>query len=217
MPHQIAQLDCETVTVAIGGQPLHFWRPLNPENFILSTVEEEFGEDERLPYWAMLWPASIALADYVAHLPHLAGQSFLELGAGLALPSLAAARAGATVLATDWYTDALEFAQASAALNRVQIHCKFLDWRHPPSLPRFDRIACADLLYERRNHAPILAAIDQLLAPTGQALFSDPERHMSPAFFEMASQQGWTCSSHARAVDWEGHTFQVDCWVLRRQ
>src|SRR5688500_6211759 len=52
------------------------------------------------PYWALPWPSGIALARTVAGRT-LAGARVLELGCGLAVPSIAAARAGAEVLAVD--------------------------------------------------------------------------------------------------------------------
>ena len=215
-PHQIAQIDCEIATVSIGEWPLKFWRPLRAEAYILNTAEEDFGGDERLPYWAMLWPASIALAQHLIESQHLKGKSLLELGAGLGLPGLAAAHAGAEVTLTDWYAEALEFAKASAELNSLTVKGIFLDWRYPPTEPKFDCIACADLLYERRNHAPILDTMSKLLAPNGTVFFSDPERHMSPAFFELARENGWETHTLKRTVHWEGADFQVDCWELRR-
>jgi predicted nicotinamide N-methyase len=213
---QIAKLECEVISIPIAGRAVRLWRPLRPESFILTTAEEEFGEDERLPYWAMLWPASIGLAEHLAELPGLSGRSVLELGAGLALPGLTAAREGAVVVVTDWYMDALEYAEASAQENGVTLHCKFLDWRHPPKMARFDYIVGADLLYERRNFIAILDALEQLLAPGGQAILSDPERHNSPAFIAMAHDKGWDCAQHRRRLEWEGAEFDVDCWVMRR-
>ena len=36
-------------------------------DFILEAVDnEEFNKDERLPYWAHLWPSSFALAEYLS-------------------------------------------------------------------------------------------------------------------------------------------------------
>jgi predicted nicotinamide N-methyase len=213
---QIAHLDCEVVSIPIAGKPLRLWRPLRPESFILSTAEEEFGEDERLPYWAMLWPASVALAEHMAALPGLEGRSVLELGAGLALPGLAAAREGAVVMVTDWYMDALEYAAHSARENALHLHCKFLDWRHPPKLSRFDYIIGADLLYERRNFIAILDTLEELLAPAGHAILSDPERHNTHAFIEMAQGRGWTFTQHSCKLHWEGGDFDVDCWWMQR-
>ena len=90
--------------IVIGGHELVLARPDDPESLI---DESRFEEDEFLPYWAELWPSGIALARYVAALD-LAGSRVLELGCGLALPSFAAALAGADVLATDWAPEALE-------------------------------------------------------------------------------------------------------------
>jgi hypothetical protein len=52
------------------------------------------------PYWAVLWRSGVALARELGS-AGLGGRRIVELGCGLAVPSLAAARAGATVLATD--------------------------------------------------------------------------------------------------------------------
>jgi predicted nicotinamide N-methyase len=214
--HRIADIDCELIPIPVGDQPIRLWRPIRAEAYILNTAEEDFGGDERLPYWAMLWPASIAVANFIATRQNLQGKSLLELGAGLALPALAAARAGANVTATDWYTDALEYAQASAVENGLVIETQFLDWRYPPELPGFDFIVCADLLYERRNHLPILLACEALIASNGKVIFGDPERVMSPAFFELAGSRGWLCTRNRVSVDWEGGHFQVDCWEMVR-
>src|SRR5215218_11387501 len=61
------------------------------------------------PYWSVLWRSGVALAQEL-DCEALAGARVVELGCGLGLPSIAAARAGATVLATDESTEALELA-----------------------------------------------------------------------------------------------------------
>ncbi|HEV2131729.1 MAG TPA: hypothetical protein VGR27_11530, partial [Longimicrobiaceae bacterium] len=58
--------------------------------------EEDFDRDERLPYWAELWPSARALARYLLEREVPAGR-VLELGAGVALPSLALHARGAEV------------------------------------------------------------------------------------------------------------------------
>ncbi len=68
------------------------------------------------PYWAVLWRSGVALASEVDGVA-LRGLRVVELGCGLALPSIAAARAGATVLATDASTDAVVLAMRSARAN----------------------------------------------------------------------------------------------------
>src|SRR3954465_82802 len=60
-----------------------------------------------VPYWSVLWRSGVALASE-AEGGDLRGQRVVELGCGLALPSIVAARAGATVLATDADPEAVE-------------------------------------------------------------------------------------------------------------
>ncbi len=81
---------------------------------------DEGAAGRPIPYWARLWPSGLALAGAVADDPPEPGTRVLELGCGLALPSLAAARAGASVLATDASTDAVAFAAHGMAFNEVR-------------------------------------------------------------------------------------------------
>ena len=69
------------------------------------------------PYWSILWRSGVALArelDGVA----LSGLRIVELGCGLGVPSIAAARGGATVLATDTCAEALDASRAKRARER---------------------------------------------------------------------------------------------------
>ena len=74
----------------LGGRDLDVLRPRDSEALI---DEHAFEHEEFLPYWAELWPSGLALARRVA-VRALHGARTLELGCGLALPSLAAAIAG---------------------------------------------------------------------------------------------------------------------------
>ncbi len=216
MPHTIANLPAETDAVIVGGSPLLLWRPVDAEKLVLETTPEAFGDEERLPYWAMLWPASIALANYVIDLPAIAGKQVLELGAGLGVAGLAAASAGAQVIVTDWFEEPLEFVQGSARLNGLQLETRHLDWRYPPDGEQYDWILGADLMYERRNHVPILDCAQKMLRSGGKLLLSDPERHPSSFFLASARELGWTCVGHPRSVEWEGATFATNIWELSR-
>src|SRR5690554_4040186 len=76
----------------------------------------DFNVDERLPYWADLWPSARALAAELLERPLPAGP-VLELGCGLALPTLALLSRGVSAVASDYYSEALEFAVANALRN----------------------------------------------------------------------------------------------------
>ena len=144
--------------------------------------EAAFDEDEFLPYWAELWPSGVALAEVVAGLD-VRGLRVLELGAGLGLPSLAAALGGAEVLATDWAEDAVALLRANAARNGIALRAERVRWDDPEPLLReapWQLLLGADLLYEERNAEQLLRLLPQL---GGEIVIADPGRPFAKAFF----------------------------------
>jgi predicted nicotinamide N-methyase len=150
------------------------------------------------PYWSVLWRSGVALAcelDGVA----LGGLRVVELGCGLAVPSIAAARAGAAVLATDACAEALTLAARNAHANGVSIETATVDWAEPEALVRrapFDLVLAADVLYERASAAPLLSLLPRL-AP--EAWLADPGRPAAGAFVEQAGRR-WGVETRARDV-----------------
>ncbi len=93
------------------------------------------------------------------------GRRVLELGAGLGLPSLAAALRGASVLATDWADDAVALLRANAKRNSIRLRVKRVRWDDPEPLLReapWQLVLGADLLYEERNAAQLLELLPRL-------------------------------------------------------
>jgi predicted nicotinamide N-methyase len=108
----------------------------------------------------------------------------LELGAGLGLPSLAAALRGAKVLATDWAEDAVALLRANAKRNSIRLRVKRVRWDAPESILReapWELVLGADLLYEERNAAQLLELLPQL---GGEIVIADPGRPFAKSFFE---------------------------------
>jgi predicted nicotinamide N-methyase len=154
--------------------------------------EAEFEADERLPYRAELWPSARALARHLLEVPPPAGR-VLELGCGVALPSLVLLARGARVLATDYYADALRFAQANAARNALPpLPTALLDWRRiPHGFARSRLILVADVLYEQRNVEPLAEALPRLIEPGGCVLLADPGRVYLGEFRTRLQAMGW--------------------------
>lgn len=148
------------------------------------------------PYWSVLWRSGVALARELDRID-LGGLRVVELGCGLALPSIAAARAGATVLANDACSEAVAVAQTNAELNGVAIETATVDWAEPDELVErgpFEVAIAADVLYERPSVHPLLALLPRL-AP--EAWIADPGRPAAEAFLEQAAER-WTIETHAR-------------------
>lgn len=166
--------------------------------------EDEFASDERLPYWAELWPSARALARHLldgsakvrecesAKVDDWEGVRVLELGCGVALPSLALLWMGAEVLATDWYEDALRFARANAQRNGLPpLRTELLDWRLPRGGWGYDLVLAADVLYEQRNAALLAELLPRATAPGGTVLVADPGRIYAGDFLRLMREIGW--------------------------
>ena len=164
-------------TFELAGRPLTLLRPPSADELI---DEAAFALDEFLPYWAELWPSGVALAAYVGAL-ELRGSRVLELGAGLGLPSLAAALRGADVLATDWAEDAVALLRANAARNGVTLRAEVARWDEPERFGSgWDLVLAADVLYEQRNAEQLLALLPRLDA--GEILVAEPGRPFAKDF-----------------------------------
>ena len=175
----------------VGGRVYCVYQPEAADALI---DEAEFDHDERLPYWADLWPSSIALARHVAEMD-LAGKKVVEVGCGVALPAMPALANGAEVTVTDHYEPALDFAAHNARENvGKEFATAMLDWRVPGTwqkVGRFDVLLGADVLYERRNTEPLADVVEALLEPEGEALFGDPGRREAGEFFAEMERRGF--------------------------
>ncbi|HEX3157346.1 MAG TPA: methyltransferase domain-containing protein [Gemmatimonadaceae bacterium] len=163
--------------VPIGEATFSLVVPRNSDDLIR---EEDYVRDERLPYWADLWPSSRALAAHMLASDGR-GRRLLELGCGAGLVAAAAARAGYEILATDYYEDALDFARVNATRNTPGADDRFavrhVDWRaFPEDLGTFDVVVASDVLYEQEYGRLVAAAIARTLGPEGRAIIADPGR-----------------------------------------
>jgi predicted nicotinamide N-methyase len=182
--------------IALPGGEVELMRPPDADALI---SEESFEHEEFLPYWAELWSSAVALAHDVS-LRSLRGAPTLELGCGLGLPSIAAARAGGRVLATDWSPDAVEATAANAELNGVEVETLRCSWGEPE--PLLDRapwplVLASDVLYECRNVELMLELLPRLVDETGLVLLADPGRVPAERFLAAAPERGWTVRSVA--------------------
>jgi predicted nicotinamide N-methyase len=155
-----------------------------------------------VPYWSVLWRSGVALA-HELDAEALRGKRVVELGCGLALPSIAAARAGADALATDVDPEAIELLAGNAKLNGVHVDAAVVDWTSASASDElaargpFDLVLAADVLYERPTVARMLTLLPRL-APV--AWLADPSRPTAAVFLEQARRRGWRIDSAGRGV-----------------
>lgn len=148
------------------------------------------------PYWSVLWRSGVGLASALAEI-ELSGRRVVELGCGLGVPSMAAARAGAEVLATDAREEPLELLARNAAANGVRVETMVADWYDPAELLErgpFDLALASDLIYLE----PAVEAMLELLpglAP--RAWVAAPDREDGREFLDRAASR-WPVESSRR-------------------
>lgn len=136
-----------------------------------------------MPYWSVLWRSGVALAGALAS-EDLAGKRVVELGCGVGVPSLVAARLGAHVLATDSEPEALDLLEVNARENGLTLETLRVDWHEPDELVArgpFDLVLAADMLYEEAAVEPLLSLVPRL---ADSVWLADPGRAPAGAFFD---------------------------------
>ena len=106
------------VETVVQGRTWRLSRPADLESLWDSLGQDQFGDDERLPYWVELWPATLALCGWRAR-QELRGRRCLDLGCGLGLSALQASSLGAQVVGMDFERDALRFAARNARIHAI--------------------------------------------------------------------------------------------------
>jgi predicted nicotinamide N-methyase len=162
-------LDVVFDQLRFGPHAVMLARPTTLERLMDEAVESR----DDPPYWADLWPAAHALADRLAALP-LEGVRVLELGCGLALPSIVAALGGAVVTATDSSAGPFPYiAESARRTGTGPITTAVLDFADAAGEP-YDLVIAADVLYDADHDAPFATALDVLVAPAGRAIVACP-------------------------------------------
>ncbi len=203
-------------TVDVAGKAYRLLKPRNIDDLI---SEEDFAIDERIPYWADVWPSARILAEHVSK-ESGTGRRLLELGCGIGLPAIVGATVGFESLATDYYAEALEFSEANATCNDISnLDTRLVDWRKlPADLGTFDVILAADVLYEKPQAGLVASVIQQCLATEGVAWVSDPGRRTADALLEECVHRGLAgkCIARIPTVD-AGAKLTVSIFEIRRQ
>jgi predicted nicotinamide N-methyase len=212
------------VTIPRAGRTYTILTPADHDRLL---DEAEADPEQHLPYWAEIWPSGIALADVaLARAAELAGRPVLELGSGLGITATAAIEAGAELLAADYSAVSLSLCRYNTLRNAgSEPRTIEINWRDPAQelLDRADAIRgypiilAADVLYETRDIAPLLAITARLLARDGMLWLAEPGREAARRFLAAADELGWQRASEEHDGPWVDSTsVRVGLHFLRR-
>jgi predicted nicotinamide N-methyase len=180
-------------TVTLGAVDIKILQIADLSAYIDRLVETApAGQKISLPFWAKLWPASLPLAMLVSRLDPASGARMLELGAGLGLCGLAAAKRGFSALITDIEPEALLFIRAAILKNGLDDRARpaVLDMAAPTLNETFDVIAGSEALYMPHLHEPLADFLGKHAGtnPGSQVLLSCDQCREAAPFFARASR-----------------------------
>jgi predicted nicotinamide N-methyase len=213
-----ASYDTAPQAIPLQGVTIELLRVTDVDTLLDRIPAVQYRPDERLPYWADLWPSSLALAQYLWDAADVQGLEALELGCGLGLAGIVASLKGAHVTFTDYEADALAFTRYNALRNGcTDAKVRHLDWHSPQLSQTYALIIASDLFYERVNFPPLLRVLHMALAPSGQFILTEPNRPIGRDFFRMLRDQGFQYARSTTQIAVDGETHAVSIYHGRRK
>src|SRR5262249_34138713 len=183
----VAGFVARLVETAIGDDRLALWEIDDLERYVDRDALLRADDPPEPPYWAHCWSGARVLAERV---PARAGR-VLEIGCGLGLPGVVAARRGARTLFVDRVAAPLAFVRATLRANGVDaIGLVVADVLAAPWGGGFDLVLAAEVLYDRGAFPSLARALAASLAPGGRVLLADGNRIDTGAFYDEAGAAG---------------------------
>lgn len=138
------------------------------------------------PFWAKVWPAAVALTNFLAQNQQFIRQkNVLEIAAGLGLPSVYAAQFANTVCCSDYVQEPLDFVLASAQFNQLNnLTCEVFNWNNLPDSIEADVVLLSDINYEPSAFDSLFSMLQNFLHKQTTVILSTPQRLMAKPFIE---------------------------------
>ncbi|MCD6489950.1 MAG: methyltransferase domain-containing protein [Thermodesulfobacterium sp.] len=201
----LKNLTIEKEEITVRGHTLKIFLPAKLEEIFQG---DPFLEVEKFPFWARVWESSLVLADYVVTIEP--PKKILEIGAGLGVPSLAAAKVRHKVCATDFEKLPLEFIKLSAKENNLTIETQILDWTKPNLSGKFDLIIGSEVVFRKSLFKPLIELFKNYLEEGGEVILSHPsERKRTLIPFLHEAQKNFKILTSIRKLKSEGETVEI--------
>jgi len=138
------------------------------------------------PFWAKIWPSSIALSNFLHEHTHwVKDKTVLELGAGIGLPSFQIAKMVKAVIISDHNSDAVELIEKNIALLDLKnAKAVLLDWNKFQNDIKAEVILLSDVNYAPVEFDSLLQIIENYLSKGSTIIIATPQRIMGIPFIE---------------------------------
>jgi predicted nicotinamide N-methyase len=173
----------------------------------LSAPENVSESEDRISFWWGLTASSINLANRIMNQENLLGKKVLELGSGIGLTGIAALLRGAEITFSDYLPEALETAANNVNINGLSseaVSFLVLDWENPVSIPSFDVILGAEIVYDYFFHGSLIGLMEKALNPGGRILLADRKRLVVERFVGRLLSRGFVCNKQVSLLQVEG-------------
>ncbi len=181
------------------------------ESFKEGKIKDSFAA---APYWACIWPSSIAMAMYIeANKEFFANKKVLELAAGLGLPSLTVASYASEVCCSDYLEDALSVVQRSINFNGLKnMHCRLIDWNNIPADINADVLLLSDINYEPAEFETLFRVLQKFTQQGTSIILTSPQRLMAKPF--ISRLMPYIRQQEEIAVNHHGQQSYISLYVL---
>ncbi len=168
------------------------------------------------PFWAKLWPSSIALVNVLENNPDwIKDKQVLELGAGVGLPSLMLAGIAKSIQVSDYENEAVALLQKNIAhLNLKNVQALQLDWNHLTISIQPDVLILSDVNYDPSQFDTLIQLITNMLLDGCTVLLSTPQRIMASPFVQ--ALETYIQTTYLEEVDEMGTTKEISILVLSK-
>ena len=207
--------------IDVAGMQIKLHRVTNIDELYCELLKKDSGsidiKDERIPYWAELWPSAIAVSRFIAKNKLVNEKSFVhEIGCGLALPAIVCGKLGAQVLISDYVNDPIDVALKNWNLNlNTKPLTQLMDWRMPDAL-KCDVLIAADVAYEKRMFGVLVKAFKELINPRGKILFSEPNRELTRPFYNLLGVNGFKTITTQQVVRMNEFDHKINVSVIEK-
>jgi predicted nicotinamide N-methyase len=180
----------------------------------LSQRDQGHLLNDLCPYFGAVWPSSLGLLEVMTLRSTAESwrmRRVLELGCGLAIPSLWLKSLGADITASDMHPDVPVFLERNRQLNHLgPIPYQVLDWRSEEiEIKDVDVIIASDVLYEKEFPLRFACFLKKNLPPGGEYWLADPGRAYLQDFVTAAEEFSEILETLVQPTEFKGQKQEV--------